>query len=44
MSNSVDPDETAHIGILQKPIIIAYDSESKESYCCLILPVTLKIY
>ena len=29
MSNSVDPDETAHLDLrwLQKPIITAYDSE-----------------
>ena len=47
MSNSVDPDETAHIWIcavckslLLSPVAV----KVKESDCCSILPVTLKIY
>ena len=51
MSNSVDPDETAHMSrliwiyavcksLLLSPVTV----KVKESYCCSILPVTLKIY
>ena len=34
MSNSVDPDETAHLDLrcLQKPIIIAYGSETVNTF------------
>ena len=47
MSNSIDPDETAHIwtyavckSLLLSPVAV----KVKESDCCSILPVTLKIY
>ena len=51
MSNSVDPDETAHMNrliwiyvvcksLLSSPVAV----KVKESHRCSILPVTLKIY
>ena len=51
MLNSVDPDETAHMSrliwiyavcksLLLSPVAV----KVKESHCCSILPVTLKIH
>ena len=46
MSNSVNADEPSHLDLcyLQKPITIAVAVKVKESHCCSILPVTLKMH
>ena len=51
MSNSVDPDETAHMSCLiwiyavfKSLLLSPVAANIKELHCCSILPVTLKIY